>query len=394
MARPRKPRPRWPALPKRAYGSGSLSRDPASGEIRARLPKRISPTRQSRLFPADQAVEAGAWLDAALVPDSVAAEALTLGDWSGYWHQTYVEPLHPPNTARWYLYALRKLAALDGTLLADLRASQIQATAGQLAQTIDPATLKGIVAVWRRCLESAVDDELIARNPARQVKVPKQQATASQERRHITPAEVAKLWPAIRGHRFEAAYALMLGCGLRIGEILGLHWEHVNLLSGRAWIQHQFTNGHWRPLPKGRNPHAVRLPSSVVAALRRHRATQPADTTLVMQSQFPRPQRKNLSGGPRPWSRTVVVAELAKLLTALEIGHATFHASRHGLASYWLDGGVPASVVAERLGHSNAGVTLKFYARTSTEGHALADELSDELLSETPDEGVSGAESA
>lgn len=386
---PRRPKPKWPALPKRPYNGGSLSRDPLTGIIRARLPKRISPTRRSQEFAPDQGAAASAWLDAEIASvGEVVVAALTLRQWAGKWWSVYVEPIHPPNTARWYLYALRKLEEHYELLMPDVRTSHLQAVVGQLNKTVDPATIKGIVSVWRRCFEAAVDDEIVLRNVAKRVTAPKSAKKATGERRYATPAEVAKLWPRIRGERFEAAYALMLGCGLRIGEILGLHWEHVDFANKRAWVQHQFTNGHWRPLPKGSNPHWVPLPSGVLDALKRHRLQQPAGCTLVMQSLFDRPQKRRRFEGPRPWSRTIVVADLAKLLAELKIDHMTPHAGRHGLASYWLDRGIAPSVVAERLGHSNAGVTLAFYAHGSEEGMKRASDLVDDLLTGSDSDDV------
>src|SRR4051812_5308133 len=97
--RPRKAQPKWPPLPKRPYGAGSLSRNQATGVIRARLPVRIAPKRASREFAPDDATGATAWLDAEVVRATTGARhtpATTLRDWSGFWLQTYVEPFRSP----------------------------------------------------------------------------------------------------------------------------------------------------------------------------------------------------------------------------------------------------------------------------------------------------------
>lgn len=224
--------------------------------------------------------EAEAWLDAQVNPQppSAPTTTVTLGDWAAYWLATYVEPFSPPNTQHWARYALGLLAPLDAVPLADLRQSALQERVGQLA--VAPSTVQGVVGYWRRCLDAAVYDELISRNPAARLIVPK--AAPREARRFVTPAEARLLLAAIRGHRFEAAYALLLGCGLRIGEVLGLRWEHVDLAAGRAWIQWQWTNSHWRDLPKGRRARHVTLPPAVVAALIRHRNNQPEDRKSVV----------------------------------------------------------------------------------------------------------------
>lgn len=394
---PRKSRPRWPALPKREYGSGSLSRDATTGEIRARLPKSVSPTRRSRLFGPEDASAASAWLDSEISGDDgtvVAVAVLTLSDWAGMWHETYIVPVRPPTTARVYLYALKRLEPLFFRELDSIRPSDIQAVVGQCSAKLTPQVVHATVGVWRQCFEAAVNDELIRRNPVLQVRLPPITKTATAQRRHITPDEMAVLWPAIRGRRFEAFYALMLGCGLRAGEILGLAWEDVDLNAGRAWIHRQFTEGYWRDAPKARNPHWVPLPAAVVDALRRHRARQPASHALVLQSDYGRSRKRDRDGTPWPWSRATVAADLAQLLAETGIDHATPHSGRHGLASYWLDNGVSPAVVAERLGHANPSVTLQFYTHASPDGRARADDLTAQLLADTGQNGASGPDPA
>lgn len=369
-------RPRWPAFKRqRDYGTGSLSRDQQSGEIRARLPVSVSPTRKSRLFAHNQEAHAHAWIDGHLTRTTSVAAFDTVGEWTGHWHEVYVSPLRSPETARKYSWALTKLEPLYRVRLAELRTSQLQQIVSALSAELDVGSIKAMVGVWLRCLDAAWEDELIVRNPARKVITLRAEPRSPAERRHMTPAEMSALWRMIPGHRFEAAYALMLGCGLRAGEILGLHWEHVDLNGGRAWIQWQFTNGRWRNLPKGRNPHWIRLPDPVVAALRRQQQRQPAGTRIVMQTEHVRRRVAERATAPWPWSRDTVTKDLTALLKAAGIEPATPHAGRHGLATYWLDNGVPASVVAERLGHADAGVTHKFYSHASQDGHALADDL-------------------
>lgn len=348
------------------------------GTIRARLP---SPSRKAREFSPGEMPEAVAWLDAMLAPQPAAPAAapLTLETWTGVWYETYVAAIYPPNTARWYLYALRRLEPRYQTTLPDLRQSMLQAIVGTLLQRLDPRSVKSIVGVWRRCLEAAVDDEHLARNPAKKLVVPK--APPREHLRHVTAAEVAALWPAIRDHRFEAAYALLLGCGLRLGEVLGLSWANVDLANRRAWIGPQWTNGHWRPHPKGRNPHWVRLPERVVAALIRHRNRQPEGSVLVCQTTYGQGARakKRRQTEPRPWSAEAIREALIALCDEHQIDVFTPHATRRGLVTALLDGGASLSVVAERVGHASTATTLGYAGRTD-EARRQADELQDRYL--------------
>lgn len=379
MAR-RKPPPKPDPLPRRRRGYGSVT-ILKTGVVRSRMP---SPSRKSKDFPPGQMVEAVAWLDAMLAPATAEpiASAVTLAEWGGTWHQTYVAPIRPPNTVKWSLYALGKLSHLYTLELIAVRASMLQATVGTLSATLGPATVQAIVGVWRRCFTAAVDDELLTRNPAARLTLPR--AVPRQVKRHVTAAEVALLWPKIVGQRFEAAFALLLGCGLRIGEVLGLRWEHVDFRRHRVWIQFQWTNSHFRDLPKGRNPHWARLPPAVEAALIRHQGRQPAGAVFVLQSPHdslfgpgPRGRRKPQT---RPWSAQMIRNDLTAIVKDLGLDEMTPHAARRGLVSALLDGGVSPAVVAEIAGHADQATTLRSYAGRNDDARARAAEVVDRYL--------------
>lgn len=332
--------------------------------------------------------EAEAWLDSYLHPQPAPApEGVTVRQWASHWLDTYVAPIRPPGTVKWARYALRQLESLYATPLVDLRPSALQGVLGRLVARISPNSVPAVVGVWRRCLEAAVDDELITRNPARRLTLPGR--TPRPEARHVTAAEVAALWPLIRGHRFEAAYALMLGCGLRIGEILGLAWDHIDLVKATARIGPQYSNGYWRPHPKSRRPRTIRLPARVMAALIRHRTAHP-DSTLVMERQGEhlgrrRPKRPgDRPDGLVPWGAAIVGRDLAELCAAAGIAHATVHSGRRGLVTALLDGGVSPAVAAEIVGHADPAVTLRHYAKSGGTGREQAAEAVAAYLGEEP----------
>lgn len=378
--------------PRRVRGTGSIV-VLKSGVIRARLPASLDPKRPAREFRPGQMADAVAWLDGVLAPapaEPITAP-ITLREWAGTWHQTYVAPIRPPNTVKWSLYALRKLEPRYASALPDIRASMLQAIVGALSAHLGAATVQAIVGVWRRCFEAAADDELITRNPAARLTLPR--AAPREVKRHVTTAEVTLLWPKIIGQRFEAAFALLIGCGLRIGEVLGLRWEHVDFRRHRAWIQFQWTNSHMRDLPKGRNPHWVRLPPAVETALIRHRDRQPVGTVFVLQSPHeslfgPRPG-KHRKPVVRPWSAQVVRRDLMAIVADLGLDEMTPHAARRGLVSALLDGGVSPAVVAEIAGHADQATTLRSYAGRNEDARERAAEVVDRYLGVTIEDEMS-----
>jgi integrase len=105
-------------------------------------------------------------------------------------------------------------------------------------QVASPRTIKDVRAVLRSALHSAVRQELIDRNVAQLVQIPKQRKrkpvpwTSEEARRFLESARSS-------ADPLYAAYVLVLVLGLRKGEVLGLSWEAVNFEQGALVPDHQ-----------------------------------------------------------------------------------------------------------------------------------------------------------
>jgi integrase len=381
---PRTPKPTWPPIPKRPHGTGSLSRLP-DGRIRARLPRSVDPKRQAREFPPDALAEANAWLDARIRgAEEGSGEILFTGassvlDWTGHWWETFVQAARSPNTAHKYLWALQQLAPRYGVAIQDVKRSHLQAVVNGVAKRVAPATVDAMIGVWRRCFQAAVDDDLIPKNPVIRL-THEAGAVESTEPRRLTAKELGLLRAAIVGERFEPAFCMMLEMGMRIAEILGLHWRNVDFAGHRIWIADQYTNNHWRRLPKGKNPHWKPMPPGVERVLIRHRDRQSPGCELVLQSPH-RGRRSKHHDRPMPWSQSTIRNDLAAIVKRLGLDGVTPHAGRHGLASHWIAAGVSPAEVARRLGHADPGITFKRYVHPTEQSSDLADRLVEALFS-------------
>ena len=99
---------------------------------------------------------------------------------------------------------------------------------GQVAGT---GTLRYLLRLVRAALQDALDEELLARNGARQVKMP----TGSIRKVAPWSANEARTFLETARHdRLYALWAVALAIGLRRGEALGLRWVDVDLVNGRV----------------------------------------------------------------------------------------------------------------------------------------------------------------
>ncbi|WP_434975739.1 tyrosine-type recombinase/integrase [Streptomyces bluensis] len=128
--------------------------------------------------------------------------------------------------------------------------------------------------VLKSALEHAVREDELPRNVARNVKT-----TAPRPRRFrpLTTAEARQFLDAARADRLHALYERALRTGLRKGELLGLHWEDLDLTTGTASIR--------RSLQRTRTGGLTHLPTKTRASERRialrprpHRRLRPRAT--------------------------------------------------------------------------------------------------------------------
>lgn len=227
--------------------------------------------------------------------------------------------------------------------------------------------LHNAVGLWRRAFQSAVDDGLIRQNPCAKLTLPPLETERADS---WTPAEAKRIVPRLHGHRFEAMYALIFGCGLRIGEARGLAWEDVDWEHGRAWIWRHADGPRIIERVKGRVGKWVRLLSPVVDALRRQQQRQTWPAIYVSE----------WKPGVRI-SRDTLVSDLKQL--AVEAGARPFppHAGRHAVGNVLGAARVPLSVISDRLRHRSRTVTADWYVESDEEGHAEASRVLSELFS-------------
>ncbi|MEE1803854.1 tyrosine-type recombinase/integrase [Streptomyces sp. JV176] len=320
----------------------------------------------------------------------VASADSTVGDYLTYWLDSVAVHHLRENTHTRYATCIRihlvpglgtkKLARLTArdvrTFLDQLRttcqccAQGLDATGkrcctiGQCCgKVLSPLTVTYVHSVLKSVLEHAVREDELPRNVARNVKT-----TAPRPRRFqpLTAAEARQLLEAARKDRLHALYELALRTGLRKGELLGLHWEDLDLGARTASIsrslQRTRTNGLTvLPTKTRASERRIALPTQCVHSLRDHQKRQEEerkaagvgwrDSGLV----FTTP-----AGGPLDPAN--MTRRFAAFLSRAGLRRIRFHDLRHSTAILLLEQGVDLVVIKELLGHAHIGVTAGVYA--------------------------------
>jgi len=318
-----------------------------------------------------------------------------LGDYLDYWLAEVVQRTKRPKTYEQYelICRLNLKPALGRYTLSGLSVKAVQAflndqdAGGHYSGRRIEMMRNTLSAALRR----AMREELISRNVARLVELPRSEAPASE----VVPwniEEAQQFLSAARHHRLHGAFILALFYGMRRGEVLGLRWQDVDFEGSTFDVRQQLQDvkgtvevGPLKTSASRRGLPLIKVAADALAALQ-NQLDGPASThDLVFTSTAGTPLN------PRNFGRT-----FRQLCTEAGVRVIKLHHQRHTAATIMLRLGVPPRVVQLILGHSHVSVTQQIYQHADMDVkrdalEALEDALSQPTVSaEQPVEGADG----
>ena len=197
---------------------------------------------------------------------------ITLAEYLERWLRDYAEPNVAPSTLKRYRGICRVVAESLGELrLQALRPAHIQAMYSHLRERpLAPRTILHHHRVLKEALRHAVGWQLIERNPADAVSAPRAQR---KEMQSLDTDGVERLLDACEGGDQRRLICTAVFTGLRLGELLGLRWDDLDLEARTATVrrtaQYLGPDGVKLRAPKtARSRRTISLSPSTVALLR------------------------------------------------------------------------------------------------------------------------------
>lgn len=377
-------------MAKRANGEGSISkRKDGRYEARISLPdgRRQSIYGRSRQDVARKLILALRNQQQGMLPtDSSQSTEQFLATWLDS-----VKASLRPRTYEAYNLNVRRLLPLIGSKrLKNLTPQLIERAYSLLLESgLSKRSVEQAHAVLHSALEKALHWDLIARNPADFVSVPRPER---REMKTLTREQAALLIRTTRGDRLEALWVLLLTTGMRLGEALGLRWDDLDMnariLRVSRALQRQAGKGLVMAEPKtSRSRRTIHLSDIAVSALQdlrkaqledRPEASPPGDECNLV---FTRADGSPIDPGQ-------VSAELKRALQKAGLPRIRVHDLRHTAASLLLANGTHPKVVQDLLGHSTISLTLDTYSHVSPALHAqVAADMQEMLVSREPPTG-------
>jgi integrase len=251
---------------------------------------------------------------------------------------------------------------LGGIPLNKLTPYHIQSYYETKLENLSSSTVRIHGVMLNKALNDAISQKLLQENPCKDVEKPQEE---DKEMKTLSEEEVNRLLEATEDEwPYRTLYFLAIQTGMRLGELMGLKWDDINMDDGYIQVIRQLSrqdgyNFEYKP-PKHDSKRRINLNPDTVNELKRLRQEQ---LQRRLRSQewnedelvFTTPKGEHLK--PATMRQ--------KLKKGLEESDGTlvpFHGLRHTCATLLLSDGVNPKMVSERLGHQDVSTTLEVYS--------------------------------
>ena len=257
-------------------------------------------------------------------------------------------------------------------------------------KNLSAATIDGIHTVLHQVFDLAVDDHYIRSNPCDNVlrELKQSHVFKTEKRRGLTRQEQDQFLDYLKKsekyRHWYPIFAVMIGSGLRVGEVTGLRWCDIDLEDGLIHVNHTlvyykhevngcYFNIHTPKTEAGRR--SVPMLDFVKEAFLEEKRRQEEEgtkclvrvdgyTDFIFINRFGMLQyQSTLNKAIRRITRDCNDAVLRKNPNAkVLLPHFSCHSLRHTFTTRMCEAGVNVKVIQDTLGHADISTTLNIYA--------------------------------
>ena len=299
-----------------------------------------------------------------------------------------------------YLYDTFTRHVIGDKFVTKLKKSDIKRYYIYLADErgLKASTIDGVHTVLHQVLDMAVDDNYIRNNPSdRVLKELKQSYFAKSEKRMaLTRAEQDLFLDFLKNSRiyshWYSVFAVMLGTGLRVGELTGLRWCDIDLENGVIDVNHTLVYYSHRsenskqgcyfnintPKTTASNRQVPMLDFVKEAFIMEKEVQELLDikceavidgyTDFIFVNRFGNVQHQGtLNKAIRRIIRDCNDEQFQKSDNPKVLPHFSCHTLRHTFTTRMCEAGVNVKVIQDTLGHTDVSTTLNIYTDVTKE---------------------------
>jgi integrase len=234
-----------------------------------------------------------------------------------------------------------------------------------LATWMSPATQKERLITLNACWEWGVNQKLLTENPWTEVRK-RVKVSAGPKPKPFTPDEVQSILTGFRTLQRYSHYAdfveFLFSTGCRLGEAIGLQWQHLSNDFSTIWVGEAVARGGTRKPTKTNRSREFKLPTNIQKLLKNRYRGESADALV-----FTSPRGRHIDDhnfGQRTWKA---------VLSSVAVPYRYPYLCRHTFISHALEAGCKPMAIAEMTGH-DPEVLFSRYA-SSIDGGLRAPDL-------------------
>lgn len=306
----------------------------------------------------------------------VSKKQITLNDWFETWMEEYkknrIKRGTYDNYKKNFYGIIKRRFNLGNMQLTDIRGEHIQKLYNDLVREgYALSTIKIVSAVLNGCMQQALRNGLIERNPVKLAELPRQTEKAT--RQAMTREQQALFMEYAKESYLYNFYAVMLRTGMRNGEMRGLKYTDIdkkkNVIHVQRTLKYAEGEGYFEDTPKTRtSKRDIPLTAATLQLLEEQRKFWGFKVEKMDRYLF-----CNEFG--EPLSRARVRAETDRIIKRIraaghDFPHITPHVFRHTFATRAIEAGMQPQVLKTILGHSSLAMTMDLYSHVLPETRA------------------------
>ena len=320
---------------------------------------------------------------------------MTLGEWMDICLEVYLKNSLKQSTYNSYVCYIQKhfKPVLGNVLLSDLNPRMLQLFYNHKLEVegLSRKTVINLNLFLHRVLNFTVGEGYIRTNPADSLNLSRGQKP---EIEVLTWDEQAALIRNSYKHRYGVFVRLALFTGVRLGELLGLRWEDVDICGKMIHIRRTLSrlNKMKRPDDPAENTTEIVIGTPKSQNSIRSIPVIPGMLQELLGWKAVQERDREIAGDSYMSSGMVVTNELGgyieprtfrdyyeQILSISGVKHYTFHALRHTFATRAMEQGMDAKTLSVILGHYSVSFTMDTYTHVQDKHKIEAMSLMDEL---------------
>ena len=302
----------------------------------------------------------------------IVSENTPYSKWFEEWLETYKKPTIREQSIKNIIIANRNYfePVLQNMPLSSIKTLHIQKCMNLLKDK-SQSYIKKNFAIINSIFQIAADNDLIEKNPCRNVKLPN--GKPKQQRRSLTPKEQELFLKIIDKHEKGIMFAVSLACGLRPGEVRALQWQNLNLKNATLKVDKAVEKGtNTLKTPKSASGvRTVPIPEWLMKKLIKLPRNISKTAFLFSESDIPMTEQRykrawksflnkmDIENGAKTYRNAIIEETIDHSLTPYHL--------RHTYCTNLCKQGVDLKTAQYLMGHASIEITAEIYTHVDTD---------------------------